>query len=170
MIVMGYPGIGKSTYAKVDKSYAIDLESSLFPDKATYVDVALDLEAQGYIVFVSCHDEVRDLLRDKADQAVQLAICYPSLHLKSQWDRRLSDRLEKDPSDKNMRAYQRFKDHFEEDMRNINKSKKFERFTKLEIQDVHYRFYTLRAYKYPYGSECVRRLGLDYSNFYGRDT
>ena len=62
MILMGYPGVGKSTFCK-KTPYAIDLESSLFHDIfELYVDVALDLSRQNKLVMVSCHNEVYGLL------------------------------------------------------------------------------------------------------------
>ena len=162
MIVMGYPGIGKTTYAKEDKSFAIDLESSLFPDKEQYVDVAINLEAQGYIVFVSCHDEVCDLLIKKALPEVELAICYPSPELLLEWDVRLRKRVIFDPSEKNKAAYQRFGEHFLDDIYNFDKNEKFNQFTKIRLSSPKYRFITYRAYKYPYGNNVVRKLDVEH--------
>ena len=67
MIISAFQGVGKSTLAKNNIKY-IDLESSCF-DKANanwyldYCRVAMDLDRQGYIVFVSAHKPVRDYLK-----------------------------------------------------------------------------------------------------------
>lgn len=67
MIISTFQGIGKSTLAKTDLKY-IDLESSNFSKENSnwyldYCRVAMDLDRQGYIVFVSAHKPVRDYLR-----------------------------------------------------------------------------------------------------------
>lgn len=70
MIIIGYPGIGKSTLAGKDHKF-IDLESSNFKIEdersedwyKVYCKVAEDLSRQGYIVFVSSHLAVREALR-----------------------------------------------------------------------------------------------------------
>lgn len=71
MIITGYQGIGKSTLARKENN-VIDLESASFwnyengnktrPDDwyVYYCQVAEHLSKQGYIVFVSCHQQVRD--------------------------------------------------------------------------------------------------------------
>ena len=67
MIVSAFQGVGKSTLAKT-RLDIIDLESSCF-DKSNsnwYIDyarIAMDLDRQGYIVFVSAHKPVRDYLK-----------------------------------------------------------------------------------------------------------
>ena len=109
MIIIGYPGIGKSTLAVGDNKY-IDLESSLFNDEEgkkpkywhqTYCKIAEDLSKQGYIVFVSCHKEVQDYLSTSNEL---VALCYPSLELKNLWFGKLLSRYEQDSSDKNLAA------------------------------------------------------------------
>ena len=109
MIIIGYPGIGKSTLAVGNNKY-IDLESSLFNDiegekpkywYQTYCKIAEDLSSQGYIVFVSCHKEVQNYLYT-SDEIVVL--CYPALELKNLWFGKLLSRYEQDSSDKNLAA------------------------------------------------------------------
>ena len=109
MIIIGYPGIGKSTLAVGDNKY-IDLESSLFNDDKgekpkywyhTYCKIAEDLSTQGYIVFVSCHKEVQDYL-SASDEIV--ALCYPALELKNKWFQKLLNRYELYTTDKNLAA------------------------------------------------------------------
>ena len=59
MIIVGYPCIGKSTYAAGHPYRAIDLESSNFVKDdnwvKSYCNVAIDLSRQGHVVFVSSH-------------------------------------------------------------------------------------------------------------------
>ena len=62
MIFCGYAGVGKSTAAK-KFSGVVDLESTPFQrDWVTYARVAKHMSDQGYIVLVSCHNELREEL------------------------------------------------------------------------------------------------------------
>ena len=108
MIVIGYQGIGKSSLAGRDRKF-IDLESSNFlvdgrrADEwyKPYCQIAEHLSQQGYIVFTSCHEEVREQLNNSTEVVV---LCYPSLKLKDMWIDKLENRYRDDPSDKNYRA------------------------------------------------------------------
>lgn len=109
MIIIGYPGIGKSSISNSD-TRCIDLESSNFfvddkrPDDwyKYYVQIAQHLSAQGYTVFVSSHKVVRDEL--KATNAEDVAVCFPNTNLKEQWLERLYDRYKRTRLDKDLRA------------------------------------------------------------------
>lgn len=112
MIVIGYPGIGKSTLAEQDLKY-IDLESSCFRNKSDqskpenwhiyYCQMAEYLSAQGYIVFVSSHKEIQNYFRDNRNE---YAICiYPSILIADQWKAKLKERYENTNTDKNYRAW-----------------------------------------------------------------
>lgn len=109
MIIIGYPGIGKSSISNSD-TRCIDLESSNFfvddkrPDDwyKYYVQIAQHLSAQGYTVFVSSHKVVRDEL--KATNAEDVAVCFPNANLKEQWLERLYDRYKRTRLDKDLRA------------------------------------------------------------------
>ena len=69
MIIVGYPGIGKSTLCQ-HRENCIDLESSCF-DKSNkkwykdYCNVAVDLHKQGNIALVSNHESVYEELSSK---------------------------------------------------------------------------------------------------------
>ena len=69
MIIVGYPGIGKSTLCQY-RDNCIDLESSCF-DKLNknwykdYCNVAVDLHKQGNIALVSNHESVYEELSSK---------------------------------------------------------------------------------------------------------
>ena len=89
MIIIGYPGVGKSTLAGRYKEY-IDLESSNWngPDNTkpdnwwwSYGKVAEDLSRQGYRVFVSCHPSVQKYFEESNEYVMVL---YPSLELKEE--------------------------------------------------------------------------------------
>lgn len=110
MIIIGYPGIGKSTLAGRYKEY-IDLESSNWNNLAdnkkpinwwiSYCKVAEDLSRQGYKVFVSCHEDVQNWFRESNEYVM---LCYPSLELRDEWISRLKYRYDRDPSQKNKNA------------------------------------------------------------------
>lgn len=120
MIITGYQGIGKSTLAK-EHTNIIDLESSSFwkyeedvcrnktvnktrPDDwyIYYCQIAQHLSSQGYIVFVSCHEQVRKWLATHNTESFYAI--YPSLKLKEQWIERLEKRYEQTKSEKDYSA------------------------------------------------------------------
>lgn len=110
MIIVGYQGIGKSTLAK-DNFYYIDLESSSFLHNGNrpenwhiyYAKIAEHLSKQGYNVFVSSHDVVRNYLRDNCNERI---ICiYPSLDLEKEWLAKLENRYYSTIKDKDYRAW-----------------------------------------------------------------
>ena len=75
MIVIGYQGIGKSSLA--GKNNCIDLESGNFwvDGKRSddwykiYCNIALHLHRQGFTVFTSSHQVVRDYFKEIATRA-----------------------------------------------------------------------------------------------------
>lgn len=65
MIICGFAGIGKSYIAK-STAGVVDLESTPFnKDWETYSRVAQHMSKNGYVVLVSCHKELRQLLKKK---------------------------------------------------------------------------------------------------------
>ena len=132
MIIIGYQGIGKSTLAAKNLKY-IDLESSSFwfDDPETkqrvrhtnwyemYCNVAEDLSRQGYIVFVSSHQPVRErLLKTKKN----MVVCVTSLILKDQWIEKLKLRYEVTNLEKDYKAYMNAADRFFENVTEIMNS------------------------------------------------
>lgn len=125
MIVMGYPGIGKSTLAEKSLEY-IDLETSNWwniistKEKGTmrvrpqgwekiYCKVALDLSRQGYIVFTSPNKDIRNcFIKMRENNFITykdiICVCFPSLKMQDEWTKRVKKRYEQDSSDKNKRA------------------------------------------------------------------
>jgi hypothetical protein len=136
MIIIGYPGIGKTTLANTDARY-IDLESSLFGhDRGwihTYARVASNLSKQGYIVFVSAHGELQDELRGSKQRVV---VIHPALELREDWTMKLRHRFADNPEeqDKNFRAYVRACDDYETDIKALA-TNGFERY---EIDNMYY--------------------------------
>ena len=118
MIIVGYPCIGKSTYAAGHQFKAIDLESSNFIKNGSWVEsycnVAIDLSEHGYNVFVSSHDVIRKQLLESG-YAFIFAI-YPSLAMKGEWIERLQNRYLDTELDKDYRAWQRALNHYDEDV------------------------------------------------------
>ena len=123
MIIIGYQGIGKSTLAQCNLNY-VDLESSNFwidGKRADdwyrpYCKIAEHLSRQGYRVFVSSHECVRNTLKDSNEQVV---CCVPAVSLKDQWIERLKKRYESDQSDKNYKAYMNAVDRYEDNIMEI---------------------------------------------------
>ena len=121
MVIVGYQGIGKSTLAKNGNGF-IDLESSNFfingvrsPDwYIPYCEIALDLSKQGYNVFVSSHQVVRDYLADEHNNDL-LIIC-PSKDLKNQWIQKLEDRYKSTGLDKDYKAWKNAECRYDENI------------------------------------------------------
>ena len=127
MIIIGYPGIGKSTLAGRYKEY-IDLESSNWnnPDNTkpdnwwwSYGKVAEDLSRQGYRVFVSCHPQVQKYFEESNEYVM---VCYPSLHMKDDWTLKLANRYEQDRSMKNLAALNNVDLFYDKQIRALDES------------------------------------------------
>ena len=124
MIIVGYQGIGKSTMATSDWR-CIDLESTCFRDRRNqfvrpndwyvyYCQIAEDLSRQGYIVFVSSHEVVRNFLRDYCDE---WTVCiYPSILLADEWKQKLKERYQASQKDKDYRAWMNAEDRYRENI------------------------------------------------------
>ena len=127
MIVVGYQGIGKSTLAGRNNKF-IDLESSNFwidGKRADdwykpYCKIAEHLSQQGYIVFTSSHEVVREYLVDNSSEIVVLA--YPSIKLKEAWIEKLEQRYCYDATEKNYKALMNAKDRYEDNIRELQES------------------------------------------------
>lgn len=147
MIIIGYPGIGKTSLAAKNFE-VIDLESSHFHgafdsrrDRPTdgwwkpYVKVALDLHLQGYTVCVSSHEDVMHELSKLKEK--DIVICYPSLELKTEWIEKLHKRYIdsfEDEDSKYFAAYFRARSYYEQDIDRMKNAG----FRRIEIQDMEY--------------------------------
>lgn len=139
MIISGFPGIGKSTlvrYGKnLDRIY-IDLESSTFHTGSLpkdwaeyYIRTAINLHEQGFCVFVSCHDDVRekllDRINDKSIEKNQVAVMFPSIDIIDKWDCMLKVRASETGSTKDKLAYEFFKFKGRESISKLEESTDF---------------------------------------------
>ena len=123
MIIVGYQGIGKSTLA--GKFNCIDLESSNFwvDGKRSddwykiYCSIAVNLSQQGFIVFTSSHEVVRNELSKYGERTV---VVYPAVALKDQWIDKLRVRYEATGLEKDFKALANAEDRYED---NINELK-----------------------------------------------
>lgn len=136
---MGYPGVGKSTFAK-KVPYAVDLESSLFHKIfELYVDVALDLSRQNKLVMVSCHNDVYKLLLKKVKPTDKIGILFPADTLKDQWLEKLRLRYVQSKQPKDERAYYRATTFYDNDIAAIT-NEFDERFQRYKIESMSYDF------------------------------
>lgn len=125
LIVIGYQGIGKTSYAGQD-SRCIDLESSSFKINGfrhedwyiTYCKLAINLAKQGYVVFTSSHRIVVERFARfyQNESGVNIVIVAPNQSLKEKWTKRLYDRYLKDPIDKNQTAWKDAEKNYESEI------------------------------------------------------
>lgn len=121
MIYVGFPCIGKSSIAGGKN---IDLESSnMFIEgnrpegwEKIYCNIAIDLSKQGFNVFVSSHSLVWKELKSRGQHFIAI---FPSKHLKEIWTIRAEERYKNFPSNKNLKALNRIKSHFQEDIEEL---------------------------------------------------
>lgn len=139
MIVIGYQGIGKSSLAGRDHKY-IDLESSNFwvdGKRAEdwykpYCNIAEHLSKQGYIVFTSSHEVVRNRLAESTEPVV---VVYPAPELKNMWIDKLENRYRDTRSEKDYKAMMNAKDRY---LDNIQELATCEIPFKLVLKDFNY--------------------------------
>ena len=148
MIIIGYPGIGKSSIS--EKNNVVDLESSYFHKMGdntewakSYCDVALDISRQGHVVCISSHPEVVCEIEEKYDKNKdKVYIIFPDMKLKDDWIKKLENRYFKSKNDnessliieKNYRAWNHVAGHYIEDNFRLLSSK----LNKYFIDDINY--------------------------------
>lgn len=147
MIYIGYQGIGKSTICKkIDK--CIDLESSNFRVDGkrsndwykVYGNIAKHLSDQGKIVFTSAHMELRNYFNE---QGIEYTVIYPSENLKEEWIKKLEERYELEPTQKNMNALLRARTHYCSDILDFMEEK-----NGIEIKNINYNLEHIISDKY----------------------
>ena len=119
MIVVGYQGIGKSTLA--GKHNCIDLESGNFwvnGERSSdwyraYCQIAIHLSEQGYTVFTSSHQVVREQLENCTEKVV---VIFPSINLKDEWLSKLEDRWNATKLDKDFKAFANARERYMENI------------------------------------------------------
>ena len=116
MIICGFPGVGKTSVAGFKT--CVDLESSNFsnrngiPQKTKYwvpqyCNLAIELASEGFTVLTSTHKEVIEYFANDAtypDTVAKPVIFCPKKSMQTEWIKRLTDRYNDDPSEKNKRA------------------------------------------------------------------
>lgn len=146
MIVIGYQGIGKSTLAGRDKY--IDLESGNFwvdgrrdPEwYKPYCHIALHLHQQGFRVFTSSHEVVREYFKKIASEDLgNIYVCYPAPHLKDDWIQKLQERYNRTGTDKDYKALMNAKDRYTANIHELA----YSGFSIIEINDINYTLETL---------------------------
>ena len=123
MIFCGYQGVGKSSICNRENGY-IDFESSNFfvnemrPNMWVdiYINQAVDLNNQGYDVFLSTHKELRNRLNELN---IDFIVITPCIDLKEQWIERLTKRYKYNPSIKNMKALNNAETCYEENVNDL---------------------------------------------------
>lgn len=138
MIIVGYQGIGKSTLA--GKHKFIDLESGNFwhngvrPDNwyVFYCQIAEHLSQQGYDVFVSSHEVVRNRLKKYSNE--QLCVIFPSVELKDEWINKLKKRFESSKLEKDYKAWMNAEDRYVENIQELKNSG----INYIELKDINY--------------------------------
>lgn len=143
MIIIGYQGIGKSTLA--GKNKCIDLESGnfWFHDIETYqkvrhndwyipyCNIANHLSEQGYTVFVSSHEVVREELKKSKEKVY---VVHPSITLKNEWIEKLQKRYYETGLEKDLKAFMNAKYRYEENIHELETCG----FIACEISDMDY--------------------------------
>ena len=126
-IVIGFPGIGKSTLARNDLKY-IDLESGAFwvdgkrPMKwwIPYVNTAINIAEQDHVVFISSHQQVRDYISSiPLPFGIKVVACYPALSLQSVWIDKLYARYKQTDLSKDYKAWQNIKTHYVSNIKSL---------------------------------------------------
>ena len=120
MIVVGYQGIGKSSLAGKNHKF-IDLESGNFwvdGKRADdwykpYCQIAEHLSQQGYIVFTSSHEVVRNQLAGSKEPVV---VVYPAPELKTTWLEKLANRYQRTGLDKDYKAHMNAEERYDENI------------------------------------------------------
>lgn len=132
-IICGYQGIGKSTLANPENGY-IDLESGNFwvdgrRDKEWYIiycNIAIHLAKQGYKVFLSSHEVVREHLAGlPTDPEVELLLCFPSIELEMPWIGKLGKRFCETRLDKDWKAWMGACSKYAENIHDLREQKGF---------------------------------------------
>lgn len=128
MIIIGYQGIGKSTLG--GKQDCIDLESGNFWVNGSrddhwarvYCNIAEHVSNQGYTVFISSHEVVRNtIVKDIQEDRFHGRVCmiYPSEDLKPFWIAKLKKRYDLTKLEKDYKAYMNALYSFEDNIREL---------------------------------------------------
>lgn len=126
LIIIGYQGIGKSSFAS-SRNKTIDLESSNFKVdgerddnwQVIYCRIAVSLAKQGYIVFTSSHQVVVEefMKYGNLDDDYTIIIVSPHYSLEIEWVEKLRQRWIADKkNEKNYTAYKDAEENFQNEI------------------------------------------------------
>lgn len=145
-ILLGYPGVGKSTLARDAKATGgmVDLESSWLRTKQgrpgnweeIYCQIAKGISKQGYLVMAPTHNSIIETLAKKEFNDMTKILVYPSLELEDEWKAKLQIRAYEAPTEANIRASDRVMYHYREDIKALSEIPDSYH---IEIQDLNYR-------------------------------
>jgi hypothetical protein len=144
MIIIGYQGIGKSTFCKTYGRFLryLELESGLMKDPMNgnkrwenwaeiYCNIALSLSSQDYMVFISSHKAVQDILAYSKNEVIAI---YPSKAIKDEWIQKLLERYKKTGLKKDEIAWLDAKANYDSEIDILERSP----FTKATIYSMDY--------------------------------
>lgn len=119
LIIVGYPGVGKTSISKLYNGY-VDLESSNFDfqdDVVQYCKVALNIAEQNKVVFVSSHKSVREYLNSiPFPENIKMIYLMPDFDMKEIWDWQLEMRYRSTGLEKDRKALVRCYENFGDDI------------------------------------------------------
>ena len=133
MIIVGYPGIGKTWASRTTNGGIIDLDSVYFRDRdddsgwlggekglRNYIWLIKTLHFYGKTVLISSHKEVREALLAEKD-INKKKICYicPDVPMKDAWLSRLYNRWISSTEKKDWFAYKRAIKNYENDVKDM---------------------------------------------------
>lgn len=145
-IIIGYAGIGKSTLGGRENGF-VDLEVTSFLVNGNnhlenwppmFVRIALDLSHQGYNVLVTGHSETRELFKTMNTTGEKIFMCYPSMHLKDLWVKKLHERYVRTGLRKDCGTWFCAKNNFENHIKELVNDADRLGFTKIELNDFNY--------------------------------
>lgn len=138
LIIIGYPGIGKSSLAKKIGN-CVDLESSYFDDFKRYCTLAMDIADQGNIVFVSSHKRVCEYFNTVPllENVARAVIICPRTTMKDEWIKKLEERYENSGLEKDYRALEFVRYNFESSI--VNLCSRYENLPVYQINAMDYR-------------------------------
>lgn len=135
LIIIGYQGIGKSSFVS-SSNKTIDLESSNFKVDGerddnwyvVYCRIAISLAKQGYIVFTSSHQVVVEefIKYSKLDNDYTIVIVSPHHSLEIEWVEKLRQRwIDDADNEKNFIAYKDAEENFQNEIHWLSSKNEF---------------------------------------------
>lgn len=143
MIIIGFPGIGKSTLSRGIGGKYLDLDSSMFNMynkkikhwETPYARTAEYLSRKGFHVFVSSHPEVVKALQYSSEIVI---MCFPCLELKTEWISRLKNRYILSQLTKDKRAIRRASMFYSQDISKMISEANEYKFPTIVLRSIDY--------------------------------